>query len=75
MLCRQLTALTVVSLYLALPLLAQEPQTGPNGRYAVYIADQDTDDVFELFRSDLHKGENLKLNGELTSGGDVVWDD
>lgn len=37
----------------------------------VYLADQETDEVFELFGVPLSGGSSTKLNGALTSGGDV----
>jgi Tol biopolymer transport system component len=43
----------------------------PKGRYVGYVTDQDTSGVFELYRSDLENGGNLKLNATLVSGGDV----
>ncbi len=40
-------------------------------RGVVYIADQDTDGVFELYRADPKTGAVTKLNELLTTGGDV----
>lgn len=37
-----------------------------------YIADQDTNDVSELYASQPDDSENTKLSGTLVSGGDVV---
>ncbi len=44
----------------------------PKGRYAVYRADQNTDNVFELFRSELKTGKNLRLSAPFIFGGDVL---
>ena len=48
------------------------PEIGPKGRIVVYRADQDTDDVFEVYRVDLKTGAVTKLNGPLVAGGSVV---
>jgi Tol biopolymer transport system component len=40
----------------------------------VYRADQDTNDVFELYSVPIGGGAPIKLNGALASGGDV-WED
>ena len=45
----------------------------PDATAVVYIADQDQDDVFELYRVNLASpGVSTKLNGSLVVGGDVV---
>jgi Tol biopolymer transport system component len=44
----------------------------PGGTALVYVADQDTDDVFELYRVErATPGTTVKLNAPLVSGGDV----
>src|SRR5262249_54233631 len=44
----------------------------PDGTQVVYVADQDTDDVFELYRAPLPGGgASGKINGGLVAGGDV----
>ena len=51
-----------------------EPSTfaiSPDSRTVVYLADQDTDGVFELLTC-IEGGVSTKLNGALVSGGDVV---
>ncbi len=41
----------------------------------IYVADQDTDGVNELYRVDLKTDAVTKLNGPLVAGGDVErWD-
>ena len=53
---------------------APQVTVGPKGRHVVYVAEQDTDDVRELYRSKLTNGTDLKLSGELVGGGDVFID-
>ena len=49
-------------------------QFSPDGTRVLYLADQDTDSVIELY-SVLTSGESLvKLSGPLTAGGDVADD-
>ncbi len=43
----------------------------PDGRYAVYLADQDTDGVFELYSVRLGGGPPTRLNPLLPSGRGV----
>ena len=45
----------------------------PDGTRAVYVADQDTDDVLELYSVPLTGGAPTKLSGSLVPGGDVKW--
>lgn len=47
-------------------------QLTPNGLQVVYVADQVTDGVFELFLASVFGGPTLRLNGDLVPGGDVV---
>ncbi len=47
-------------------------QLDPKGRYVVYRADQNTDNVWELFRSDLKTGTSLRLSAPFVFGGDVL---
>ncbi|RKY20977.1 MAG: hypothetical protein DRQ55_05900 [Planctomycetota bacterium] len=47
------------------------PQVNAKGRYVTYIADQDTDGVQELYRSDLITGHNRRLSGPMVTSGDV----
>jgi len=58
------------------PLVAggevQEFALSPDGSWAVYIADQDTDDMFELYRVSVDGGTPLKLNAPLIAAGDVA---
>jgi len=44
----------------------------PGANAAVYLADEDADDVTELYRADLAGGGVTKLSAPLVSGGDVV---
>ena len=46
----------------------------PDGSRIAYVADQDTDDVFELYSSLPGGGGNIKLSGSLVAGGDVSPD-
>jgi Tol biopolymer transport system component len=47
-------------------------QISPNGRYAVYLADQDTDGVFELYSVLLGVGAPVRLNPLLPVGRKVT---
>jgi hypothetical protein len=47
-------------------------RTTPNGTHVVYLADQETDGVYELYRVPCAGGEPVKLNGPLVAGGDVM---
>jgi hypothetical protein len=44
----------------------------PDGTRIVYLADQDSDDVFELYVTDLFGSSVTKLSGSMVSGGDVL---
>jgi len=46
-------------------------QISPDGSRVVYSADQNIDDVFELFSVSINGGPVVKLNGNLTSDGDI----
>jgi dipeptidyl aminopeptidase/acylaminoacyl peptidase len=48
-------------------------QVSPDGSRVVYRADQDTDDVDELYSVPLAGGSPVKLNSPLVSGGDVSF--
>lgn len=43
----------------------------PDSRHIVYVADQDTDEVFELFGVELTTLARTKLSGPLVAGGDA----
>jgi dipeptidyl aminopeptidase/acylaminoacyl peptidase len=47
-------------------------QISPDGRYAVYVADQDTDGVFELYSVFLGGGSPVRLNPLLPFGRNVT---
>jgi hypothetical protein len=47
-------------------------QISPDSNRVVYRADQDTDEVYELYSVPLAGGSPVKLNGTLVSGG-RVW--
>ena len=49
-------------------------QLSPDGSTVVYRADQDTDNVFELYSVPIGGGATSKLNGPLPPGGDVESD-
>lgn len=46
----------------------------PDGAHVVYLADQDTDDVYELYSVPIGGGTPVKLNGPMVAGGDVELD-
>lgn len=48
-------------------------EVSPDGNTVVYIADRDTDDVFEIYSVPISGGANTKLNGTIVSGGDVSF--
>ena len=48
-----------------------EFEISPDSTRVVYLADQDTDGVFELFSVPVGGGPTTKLNGALVSGGSV----
>jgi Tol biopolymer transport system component len=43
----------------------------PDGSRVVYVADQDTDEVLEVFSVPIAGGTPVKLNGPMATGGDV----
>jgi hypothetical protein len=47
-------------------------QTSPNGNFVAYIADQNRDEVFELFVVELASLAVTQVSGTLVSGGDVL---
>ena len=49
-------------------------QLGSKGNFVVYPADQDTDEVREIYRRRLKSGANRKLNSPLVKGGDIFLD-
>ena len=46
-------------------------RTSPDGSRIVYRADQDVDDVFELYSVPFGGGPSVKISGPLVDGGDV----
>lgn len=51
---------------------ARSYRFAPDSSFVVYRADQDTDEVFELYRVDVTSPGNAeKINDTLTAGGDV----
>ena len=46
-------------------------QFSPDGSHVLYNADQDTDDVFEIYSVPSVGGVPVKLNAELVAGGEV----
>ncbi len=50
----------------------QRVETSPTGKYVVYLADQESDEVFELYSVPTRGGAVKKLNGSLVAGGDVT---
>jgi len=52
---------------------AQSYEFGPNGDFLVYLADQDTDGVSELYRVErAMPGVTVKLSDTMVSGGEVL---
>jgi len=48
-------------------------QISPDGNYVIYLADQNTDNVFELFSAPIDgSSAAVKLNGDLVSNGNVL---
>ena len=47
-------------------------ESSADGQWVVYLADQETDGVQELYRVPLTGGAAVKLNGPLPAGGDVT---
>jgi len=48
------------------------PVISPDGTRVVYAADQETDEVVELYSVPIAGGPVVKLNGPLVTGGDVL---
>ncbi len=46
-----------------------ESQISPDGRYVVFVADRDTDEMIELYSVPLEGGEPTRLNAALINGG------
>ncbi len=46
----------------------------PDGSRVVYLADQDTNGVTELYSVPIHGDDPVKLNGPLVAGGDVQFE-
>ncbi len=46
-------------------------QISPDGSRVVYLADQDTDEIFELYSVPIGGGPSVKLNGTLVTGGSI----
>src|SRR5688572_12524893 len=52
-----------------------DPRISRDSTRVVYTADQDTDEVFELYSAPITGGPSVKLNGAFVAGGDVSWDE
>lgn len=52
--------------------VAGDPQFSPNGQWVVYRADQDSDDVTELYAVTAGGGTPVKLNASLAADEDVA---
>lgn len=48
-------------------------EISPDGNTVVYIADRDTDNVFELYSVPIVGGTNTKLSGTMVADGDVSF--
>ena len=48
-------------------------QFSPDSSRVLYLADQDTDEVFEIYSVPSTGGPSTKLNGPLVAGGDVAF--
>lgn len=58
---------------IALGSIVSDYETSPDGKWAVYIAEQDGEEAFELYsRRTIDSGKSIKLNHELAFDGDVV---
>lgn len=51
--------------------VVRSPQISPDGSTVVYAADQDMDEVFELYSVPIGGGTVTKLSGPMAFGGDV----
>lgn len=51
--------------------IASAFQFSPDGSHVLYLADQETDDLYELYIVPSGGGTPLKLNNSLVNGGDV----
>lgn len=49
-----------------------DPAWAPDSSRIAYVADQDTDEVFELYSSLPDGSGNIKVSGPLVAGGDVM---
>lgn len=67
-----LVALASVLLAGGLSAQVTKPWIDAKHQHVIYRADQDTDEVVELYRTDLASGENTKVSGPLVDGG-TVW--
>ena len=47
-------------------------QWAPDSSRLCYVADQDTDDIFELYTVDPAGNQNVKASGTMVAGGDVI---
>jgi Tol biopolymer transport system component len=52
-------------------VVAGSARFSPNSSRILYIADQQTNDVFELYSAPAAGGTPVKLNGSMVTGGDV----
>ncbi len=48
-------------------------EISPDGNTVVYIADRDTDNIFELYSVPIAGGTNTKLSGTMVTDGDVSF--
>ncbi len=71
---RSITLITLLLLTTESSAWAGEHEIDPTGRFVVYRADQDTDDMYELYRADVKTGAVIKLNLPLPMSGDVDHD-
>lgn len=53
------------------PNLGPPFRLSPDGRHAVYVAEQDVDQVVELYRADVLGGPVVRLSGVLVTNGDI----
>ena len=51
--------------------MSLSPQFSPDSSRVLYVADQDTDEVFEIYSVPAGGGTPTKLNGPLVAEGDV----
>jgi Tol biopolymer transport system component len=47
------------------------PQVSPDSTRAIYVADQDVDEIWEIYSAPVTGGPSIKLNGPMQPAGDI----